>query len=152
MTQVKMFMDINETQKAVSKSLRNTLNIDLLWESKSYMERRLALILHLGQKLGEDSNSPLYSRVVTGENNGFGHKDLERLKKISDKLIDAGCIVLLSNNETSFVTNLFNCSNYEIHKVQASRFISCDGKQRKKANEVIIYGRKKGEGFVSTSE
>lgn len=66
--QVKMFMDINENQKAVSKSLRNTLNIDLLWDSNIYSERRLALMLYIAQKLGEDSDSPLYGRIVTGEN------------------------------------------------------------------------------------
>jgi len=66
--QVKMFMDINENQKAVSKSLRNTLNIDLLWNSNIYSERRLSLMLYIAQKLGEDSNSPLYGRVITGEN------------------------------------------------------------------------------------
>lgn len=85
--QVKMFMDINENQKAVSKSLRNTLNIDLLWDSPSAQERRLALILHLGQKLGEDSNSPLYGRVVTGENksNDVRCITIESLRSALDK-------------------------------------------------------------------
>jgi len=85
--QVKMFMDINENQKAVSKSLRNTLNIDLLWESKSLLERRLALILHIGQKLGEDTNSPLYGRVVTGENKSTDVRciTIESLRSALDK-------------------------------------------------------------------
>lgn len=85
--QVKMFMDINENQKSVSKSLRNTLNIDLLWDSKSLLERRLALILHLGQKLGEDPNSPLYGRVVTGENKSTDIRciTIESLRSALDK-------------------------------------------------------------------
>lgn len=85
--QVKMFMDINENQKAVSKSLRNTLNIDLLWDSKSLHERRTALILHLGQKLGEDSNSALYGRVVTGENKSTDVRciTIESLRSALDK-------------------------------------------------------------------
>ncbi len=85
--QVKMFMDINENQKSVSKSLRNTLNIDLLWESKSFHERRQALILHIGQKMGEDPNSPLYGRVVTGENKSTDIRciTIESLRSALDK-------------------------------------------------------------------
>jgi DNA sulfur modification protein DndB len=62
-----MFMDINQNQKAVSKSLRNTLNIDLLWDSDDANERKLSLMLSIAQELGEDKSSPLYGRVVTGE-------------------------------------------------------------------------------------
>ena len=66
--QVKMFMDINENQKAVSKSLRNTLNIDMWWNSQKMYERNTALMLDIAQKLGEDKKSALYERIVTGEN------------------------------------------------------------------------------------
>lgn len=66
--QLKLFMDINENQKAVPKSLRNTLNIDTLWKSDSYASRNVALMLHMAEKLGEDNHSPLYKRVITGEN------------------------------------------------------------------------------------
>lgn len=65
--QVKMFMDINENQKRVSKSLRNTLNIDLLWKANNPKQRTEALMLKLAEALGEDHQSPLYGRVVTGE-------------------------------------------------------------------------------------
>ena len=66
--QLKLFMEINENQKAVPKSLRNTLNIDILWEASSYASRNQALMIYLAEKLGEDSHSPLYKRVITGEN------------------------------------------------------------------------------------
>ncbi|WP_221770961.1 DGQHR domain-containing protein [Listeria booriae] len=66
--QVKLFMEINENQKAVSKNLRNTLNSDLLWSSSSYIDQRRALSLKISQSLGEDRNSPLYNRVIIGEN------------------------------------------------------------------------------------
>ncbi|WP_222717459.1 DGQHR domain-containing protein [Listeria portnoyi] len=66
--QVKLFMEINENQKAVSKNLRNTLNSDLLWASPSFSEQRRALSLRIAQSLGEDRNSPLYNRVIIGEN------------------------------------------------------------------------------------
>ena len=66
--QIKLFMDINENQKAVPKSLRVTLNADMLWESTDLSEQRQALRSKIAQMLGEESTSPLYSRVVIGEN------------------------------------------------------------------------------------
>ena len=66
--QVKLFMQINENQQAVPKNLRNTLNADLLWNSEDYRERTRALRLHIAQHLGEQKSSPLYDRVLIGEN------------------------------------------------------------------------------------
>ena len=65
--QIKLFMDINENQKAVPKSLRVTLNADMLWESKDMNERRQALRSKIAQMLGEEPTSPLRSRVIVGE-------------------------------------------------------------------------------------
>lgn len=66
--QIKLFMDINENQKAVPKSLRVTLNADMLWESPDLGEQRQALRSKIAQMLGEESTSPLNSRIVIGEN------------------------------------------------------------------------------------
>lgn len=66
--QIKMFMDINENQKSVSKTLRTTLNADMLWVSDNYNERRQALRSKIAQMLGEENKSPLFDRVVVGEN------------------------------------------------------------------------------------
>lgn len=66
--QVRLFMEINENQKAVSKNLRNTLNSDLLWDSKNLNERVKALKLQLAMDLGEEKSSPLYDRIIVGEN------------------------------------------------------------------------------------
>lgn len=81
--QVKMFMDINQNQKPVSKALRNTLNIDLLWDSPLFYQRNEALMLHIGQSLGEDPSSPLYGRVVIGEDTQSGKRciTLEYIKE-----------------------------------------------------------------------
>ena len=65
--QVRLFMEINENQKPVSKNLRNTLNADRLWESKKESEKRDALRLKLAQDLGEKPGSPLFGRVGVGE-------------------------------------------------------------------------------------
>lgn len=66
--QVELFMEINENQKTVSKNLKNTLNADLLWSSEDLNEQRKALRLSITQKLGDKVSSPLYERVIIGEN------------------------------------------------------------------------------------
>lgn len=66
--QVKLFMQINENQKSVPKNLRNTLNSDLLWNSDVKTDQIKALKLQIAQDLGEEKSSPLFDRVVVGEN------------------------------------------------------------------------------------
>ncbi len=66
--QIRLFMEINENQKAVPKNLRNTLSADLLWASDNYTERRKALRLRVAESLGEDQDSPLYGHILIGEN------------------------------------------------------------------------------------
>jgi DNA sulfur modification protein DndB len=66
--QVRLFMQINENQKSVPKNLRNTLNSDLLWNSEFLPEQIRALKLQIAQDLGEEKSSPLYDRVIVGEN------------------------------------------------------------------------------------
>ncbi len=66
--QIQFFMDINENQKAVPKNLRTTLEANLLWDAKDFNEQRKALSSRIAQRLGEDKNSALYNRIVTGEN------------------------------------------------------------------------------------
>lgn len=65
--QLKLFMDINENQKAVSKTLRVTLNSDMLWDSPDYNSRREAMRSMIAQKCGEEPTSALLGRVVIGE-------------------------------------------------------------------------------------
>jgi len=100
--QVKMFMDINENQKSVSKSLRNTLNIDLLWKSELYAQRQEALMLDIGQSLGEDFKSPLYGRVVTGENTSNGKRCIT-LEYIKDALKQSDFFNAYKKNKNEIV-------------------------------------------------
>ncbi len=65
--QLKMFVDINENQKAVSKTLRETLKKDLYWGHKFAKERMDALVSAITIKLSEDSKSPLYDAIEVGE-------------------------------------------------------------------------------------
>lgn len=87
---------------------------------------------------------PPYDYEKTGftsyNQNTFGRNDLERLKQLSDNLVDIGCTVILSNNDTPFVNELFR--EYAIEHIDAKRFINCDGTKRRNGKEVIIYGNR----------
>lgn len=65
--QIKLFMQINENQKAVSKNLRTTLNADLLWTSSSYIEQLKALRSRISIYLGENRDSALFDKISIGE-------------------------------------------------------------------------------------
>ena len=65
--QLRLFMEINENQKAVSKSLRNILEIDIYNDSEDPIMRKKALLGRIGKRLGEDPRSPLHGRVIIGE-------------------------------------------------------------------------------------
>ncbi|UAY51282.1 DGQHR domain-containing protein [Ferruginibacter albus] len=65
--QVKMFMQINENQKPVSKDLRNTLDSDLLWDSESFLDQMRALKSRIAITLGESRRSPLFGKISIGE-------------------------------------------------------------------------------------
>lgn len=85
---------------------------------------------------------------------GFNHDDLTRLKKVCDQLIEKGCSVLISNNDTFFVRTLFTSNpNYEIvyetKTIKANRNITSK-KERKKVEEVLIYGRKEYSAISSS--
>lgn len=84
--QVRLFMQINENQQAVPKNLRNTLNADLLWASDDYRHRVKALRLRIAQHLGEQQSSPLFDRVIIGEN------PKSPLRSITIDAIDAGLL------------------------------------------------------------
>ena len=71
---------------------------------------------------------------------GFSRNDLVRLKQTCDDLIGRGCSVLISNNQTAFVADLFNDYRYHIEAINANRWINSDGTNRTHAREVVIYG------------
>lgn len=65
--QVRLFMQINENQKAVSKDLRNTLDADLLWDSDNYLDQIKALKSRIAINLGENRASPFFGKISIGE-------------------------------------------------------------------------------------
>ncbi len=78
---------------------------------------------------------------------GFNHDDLKRLKTTCDKLIEKGCFILVSNNDTRYVRELFTSDKYEVvystKVIKANRNINSKGANRNKVDEVLIYGRTK---------
>lgn len=89
---------------------------------------------------------------------GFSHEDLVKLKEVCDELVKKGCYVLVSNNDTEFVRQTFNSSDYEIiystKTIKANRNINSKASKRKKVDEVLIYGhkRKKQKNSISSSK
>lgn len=70
---------------------------------------------------------------------GFDRKELQSLKQCCDDLIARGCHVVLSNNDTTYVNNLFCDEQYSIKHINAHRFINRKADGRSEAAEVIIY-------------
>lgn len=89
---------------------------------------------------------------------GFSHEDLVKLKEVCDELVKKGCYVLVSNNDTEFVRQTFNSSDYEIiystKTIKANRNINSKASKRNKVDEVLIYGhkRKKQKNSISSSK
>lgn len=67
---------------------------------------------------------------------GWTYRDTEKLKAVCDSLVERGCNVIISNNDTKFIRELFK--DYEIRTVSVKRSVNRDGAKRK-GQEVIIY-------------
>ena len=88
------------------------------------------------------------SGFVSYNAQGFTRDDLARMKLFCDRLIERECVVLISNNDTTYVRELFDDDNYrivyEINQVDANRNINSSGKKRSnKVKEVLIYGTRR---------
>ncbi len=65
--QLELFMQINENQKAVSPTLRITLEEDLYWNASRLDSRLKALRSSVIRALGGDPSGPLYNKISLGE-------------------------------------------------------------------------------------
>lgn len=88
---------------------------------------------------------PPYDYEDTGFNkyvtNIFGRNELKQLRDLSMALIQKGCTVILSNNDTTYVRELFADNIFSIRGIEAKRYINCKPNKRSGVKEVIIYGR-----------
>lgn len=69
--QLKIFMDINENQKAVSTDLRIDLQSDLLWNAPQLNSRMKALRSAIIRELTDDSDNVLYHKIIRGSDPGI---------------------------------------------------------------------------------
>ena len=69
---------------------------------------------------------------------GWSRETTTRLKLLCDQLVDRGCYVLVSNNSTTFVRDLFTDDRYSIIEIPARRAINRNGAGRGPVPEVII--------------
>lgn len=79
--------------------------------------------------LSETSNFTSYS------SGGFGFKEQIELAEIARELSRKGVIVVISNHDTEFIIKEY--SQASIEKFQVQRYISCNGNNRCKVNEVL---------------
>jgi DNA adenine methylase len=72
---------------------------------------------------------------------GWSREITTKLKLLCDQLVDRGCYVLVSNNSTTFVRELFNDDRYSIVEIPARRAINRNGAGRGPVPEVIIQSK-----------
>ena len=79
------------------------------------------------------SESSNFTGYVQG---GWNEEDQLRLRNVCDTLNSNGIKFLLSNSSSDFIKDIY--SNYNIHKVKATRVINSDASKRGQVNEFLI--------------
>lgn len=105
--QLELFMDINQNQKAVSPTLRITLEEDLFWNSKRLDSRMKALRSSIIRQLGGDQSGPLFGKISLGED-----KSELQAKPFADALLRCGLLPEAKGNK--FVDGTTEGSVYDI--------------------------------------
>lgn len=116
--QLEIFMDINENQKAVSASLRLTLEEDLYWDSDRADSRIKALRSSIIQELSGSANSPLYKKISVGED----QSNLS-FKPFATALTKSGLLPIAKGNQydsESIQASLYNIGNQD-HKKEMQK-------------------------------
>lgn len=107
--QLKIFMDINENQKAVSPTLRITLEKDLYWNAERADSRMKALRSSIIDELSSSINGPLYNKISLGED-----KAKLSANPFGDALIASGLLPKAKGNTFELNgsdTSLYNINN-----------------------------------------
>ncbi len=108
--QLELFMEINENQKAVSPTLRITLEEDLLWDSTRADFRMKALRSAVISELGGDANGPLYGKISLGED-----RALLQAKPFATSLLRCGLLPQAKGNkyeQDSVAGALYDTNNH----------------------------------------
>lgn len=72
----------------------------------------------------------------------FFRQDLLRMKILCDTLLQKGCHVIISNNDTQYVRELFGEGTYTVKAINGRRMINNTSDKRHGVEEVLIYGYK----------
>lgn len=88
---------------------------------------------------------------------GFTFDDFVNLKKECDDAIKKGAFVIISNNATTKVLNLFKEDPkykifYDVNEFQTLRTINCKGSERKTGNEAIFWGMNSNVPFPQAND
>jgi DNA adenine methylase len=70
--------------------------------------------------------------------NGFDENEQERLRNVMLKMTNRGVKCLLSNSDTEYIRELYNCDLFDIIPVLAKRAINSDSAGRGTVSEVLI--------------
>ncbi len=108
--QLEMFMNINQNQKAVSPTLRITLEEDLYWDADRADSRIKALRSSIIQKLSGSINGPLYNKISIGED-----KHMLTAKPFSDAFSQSNLLPTVKGNK--FNEELSKYSLYDTHNL-----------------------------------
>lgn len=109
--QLKIFMDINENQKAVSPSLRLDLEEDLYWNSERTDSRMKALRSSIIKELANNQSSPLFEKISVGED-----KSYLTFQPFSNALSASNILPKAKGNnftEDAYKYSLYNISNHD---------------------------------------
>ena len=107
--QLKLFMEINENQKAVTPTLRITLEEDLYWDADRVDSRMKALRSSVIQQLGGNSDSVLHLKISLGED-----KAPLTAKPFSDALTRCGLLPRASGN--NYIPGSTDFCLYDVNK------------------------------------
>lgn len=127
-TQLELFMDINQNQKAVSPNLREVLNKDLLWDAPRLDSRLKALRSAIVIDLSEGSG-PLQDKISIGEDKA----DLT-MTPFTNSLDKCGLLPKAKVNEyieETRATSLYNTNSQDNNKTMMKckkdvvNFINC---------------------------
>ncbi len=106
--QLSIFMDINQNQKAVSATLRITLEEDLYWDSTRVDLRLKALRSSVIQALGSSISGSLYNKISIGEDTA-----LLSANPFATVLIRSGLLPTAKGNKYDEESSNFTL--YDIH-------------------------------------
>lgn len=79
---------------------------------------------------------PYHKTYNLYDKSGFGEAEHKRLADFCELIDSERGYFMLSNSDTPFIRSLFKSFSVEV--VEAPRYISCKGNQRKKENELLI--------------